>query len=97
MTELTREDVLKIARLSRLSLTEAEAEEHSKELSKILQYVAQLNKVDTSGLEPTVQVTGLVNVMRDDQPVDYGVSPEDLLNLAPQREDGQVKVKRMIA
>lgn len=96
MTELTREDVLKLARLARLSLTDEEVEEFRKELSEVLQYVAQLDTVDVNGLEPTTQVTGLKNVMRDDEVIDYGVSPADLLRLAPHSQDGHVKVKRMI-
>ncbi|HYH74488.1 MAG TPA: Asp-tRNA(Asn)/Glu-tRNA(Gln) amidotransferase subunit GatC [Candidatus Saccharimonadales bacterium] len=96
MTELTREDVLKLARLARLDLTDEEVEAYRKQLSDVLQYVAQLDQVDTAGLEPTTQVTGLKNVMREDQVIDYGVSPEDLLRLAPQSQDGLIKVKRMI-
>lgn len=96
MTELTREDVLKLARLARLDLTDEEVEAYRKQLSEVLQYVAQLDQVDTTGLEPTTQVTGLKNVMREDQVVDYGVSPEDLLKLAPKTQDGLIKVKRMI-
>lgn len=96
MTELTRDDVLKLARLARLSLTDDDVEEFRKELSAVLQYVAQLDTVDVEGLEPTTQVTGLKNVMREDEVVDYGVSPADLLRLAPQNQDGHVKVKRMI-
>jgi aspartyl-tRNA(Asn)/glutamyl-tRNA(Gln) amidotransferase subunit C len=96
MTELTREDVLKLARLARLDITDDEVDAYVKELSEVLQYVAQLDEVDTTGLQPTSQVTGLTNVMRDDQAVDYGVSHEDLLRLAPQTKDGLIKVKRMI-
>lgn len=96
MTELTREDVLKLARLARLDLSDEEVEAYRKELSAILDYVAQLDNADVAGLEPTTQVTGLKNVMREDQVVDYGVSPEDLLRLAPKTQDGQIKVNRMI-
>lgn len=96
MAELSREDVLKLARLARLDLTEEEIEAFRKELSEVLQYVAQLNDVDVTGLEPTTQVTGLKNVMREDKIIDYGVSPDDLLRLAPKTQDGHVKVKRMI-
>jgi aspartyl-tRNA(Asn)/glutamyl-tRNA(Gln) amidotransferase subunit C len=96
MTELTREDVLKLARLARLDLTDEEVEAYRKELSDVLQYVAQLDQVDTEGLQPTSQVTGLKNVMREDQVVDYGVSPAELLKLAPKSQDGHIKVKRMI-
>lgn len=96
MTTLTREDVLKLARLSRLSLTPEEVDEYLAELTEVLQYVEQLGDVDVTGLQPTTQVTGLQNVMRDDQVVDYGVGRDTLLALAPQTQDGQLKVKRMI-
>jgi aspartyl-tRNA(Asn)/glutamyl-tRNA(Gln) amidotransferase subunit C len=96
MAQLTRDDVLKLARLARLSLTDEEVEEFAKELTDVLQYVEQLSKVDVAGLAPTSQVTGLKNVMRDDTIIDYGVSPEDLLRNVPHTQDGQIKVKRMI-
>ena len=96
MTELTREDVLKLARLARLDLTDEEVEAFRKEMSAILEYVAQLNDADVEGLEPTTQVTGLKNVMRKDSVIDYGISPADLLRLAPKTQDGQIKVNRMI-
>jgi len=96
MTELTREDVLKLARLARLELTDEEAESFRAELSEVLQYVAQLDDADVSGLAPTSQVTGLTNVMREDEVVDYGISPAALLRLAPKTQDGHIKVKRMI-
>jgi aspartyl-tRNA(Asn)/glutamyl-tRNA(Gln) amidotransferase subunit C len=97
MTELTRDDVLKLARLARLDLTDEEVEAFRKELSAILEYVAQLNDADVAGLEPTTQVTGLKNIMREDQVADYAVSRDDLLRLAPKTQDGQIKVNRMIA
>ncbi|HET8670015.1 MAG TPA: Asp-tRNA(Asn)/Glu-tRNA(Gln) amidotransferase subunit GatC [Candidatus Saccharimonadales bacterium] len=96
MAELTRENVLKLARLARLDITDGEAEAFRKEMSEILEYIAQLDKVDVSGLEPTTQVTGLKNVMREDEIWDYGVSPEDLLRLVPKKQDNQIKVNRMI-
>jgi aspartyl-tRNA(Asn)/glutamyl-tRNA(Gln) amidotransferase subunit C len=94
--ELTRDDVLKLARLARLWLTEAEIEEFRAELSAILGYVRQLQDVDVTGLEPTSQVSGLTNVMREDIVRDYGISRADLLRNVPQTEDEQIKVKRMI-
>lgn len=96
MAKLTRDDVLKLARLARLDLTDEEIDEFAVELSEILQYVEQLNDVDTAGLRPTNQVTGLENVYRGDDVVDYGYKPLDLLRNVPQVEDNQIKVKRMI-
>lgn len=96
MTTLTREDVLKLARLSRLSLTDDEVDEYLAELTAVLEYVEQLKDVHVDNLQPTTQVTGLTNVMREDVVADYGVHRDDLLKLAPQTQDGQIKVKRMI-
>ncbi len=96
MADLTRDDVLKLARLARLSVTDDEIEKYRAELSEILKYVEQLQSVDVTGLKPTTQVTGLKNVMREDEIVDYGVSPDDLLRGVPHVEGRQIKVKRMI-
>ncbi len=96
MAKLTRDDVLKLARLARLDVTDSEVEEYRRELSEILQYVEQLGSVDVKGLKPTNQVTGLTNVMREDEIKDYGYDPADLLKNVPAVQDGQIKVKRMI-
>lgn len=96
MAQLSREDVLKLARLARLAVSDEEAEALKKELEAVLQYVEQLADVDVTGLRPTTQVTGLKNVMRDDTVQDYGVDRRELLGLAPARQDDQLKVKRMV-
>jgi aspartyl-tRNA(Asn)/glutamyl-tRNA(Gln) amidotransferase subunit C len=96
MAKLSRDDVLKLARLSRLRLSEEEITQFQTEISAILGYVEQLSSVDTTGLEPTSQVTGLTNVMRQDEGIDYGTTPEDLLKNAPATEKNQFKVKRVL-
>jgi len=96
MAKLTREDVLKLARLSRLRFSDEEIEQLQSEISEILGYVEQLSEVDTKDLEPTSQVTGLTNVMRDDEVIDYGVTPETLLKNAPAVEKNQFKVMRVL-
>ena len=96
MPKLTRDDVLKLAALSRLKLSDEEIEKLRGELSEILNYVEMLDKVDVEGLEPTYQVTGLKNVFRDDEIKDYGYPVEALLKNAPAIQDGQFKVKRVI-
>lgn len=95
-TILSTEDVLKLARLARLKLTEEEVAKFRDEISAILGYVEQLQNVDLSKLEPTLQVTGLTNVTRADEVVSYGPTPDDLLKNAPATEDGHIKVKRML-
>jgi aspartyl-tRNA(Asn)/glutamyl-tRNA(Gln) amidotransferase subunit C len=96
MADFTREDVLKLARLARIDLDEAEIDRFTTEFGAILEYVKQLQTVDVEGLEPTSQVTGLTNVMRPDAVQDYGYKVKDLLNNVPNTENNQIKVKRMI-
>ncbi|HEY5549933.1 MAG TPA: Asp-tRNA(Asn)/Glu-tRNA(Gln) amidotransferase subunit GatC [Candidatus Saccharimonadales bacterium] len=96
MSKLSADQVLKLAHLSRLKLTDQEIERFAKELSEILAYVEMLNQADTDGLKPTYQVTGLRNVMRDDEAIDYHANPHGLLAGAPATEKNQYKVKRVI-
>lgn len=96
MSKLSRDAVLKLAQLSRLKLSDDEIERFRKELSAILDYVEVLEKVNVAGLEPTYQVTGLKNVMRDDKIIDYQASPKELLKNAPALEKNQFKVKRVL-
>lgn len=96
MTKITDADVRKLASLGRLRLSNQEIDKYKLELESILDYVKILEDVDVSDLEPTSQVTGLVNVIRADESIDYGVTPEQLLKFAPATEDHQFKVKRMV-
>ncbi|MFO0971587.1 MAG: Asp-tRNA(Asn)/Glu-tRNA(Gln) amidotransferase subunit GatC [Candidatus Saccharimonadales bacterium] len=97
--KLSREDILKLARLSRLRLSEEEIAIYQKELSAILDYVAQLDTVDVEGLKPTYQVTGLTsqdkNATRTDE-VTAQVVQEELFKNLPALEGDHIKVKRMI-
>jgi aspartyl-tRNA(Asn)/glutamyl-tRNA(Gln) amidotransferase subunit C len=96
MAELSRDDVLKLARLARLDLTDEEIARYAKELTDILHYVEQLQSVDVSGLAPTNQVTGLTNVMRKDEVMNYGYAPKELLANVPAVQNDLIKARRMI-
>ncbi len=96
MSKLTREQILKLASLSKLRLSEDEIEKYQNELSNILAYVERLDEVDVAGLEPTYQVTGLQNVMREDAVVKQQATPEELMKLVPRTKDGYIQVGRMI-
>jgi aspartyl-tRNA(Asn)/glutamyl-tRNA(Gln) amidotransferase subunit C len=61
-------DVEKVAKLANLPVTEEEKEKYSDQLTKILGYIDELQKVDTTGIEPTYNVTGLNSVFREDIP-----------------------------
>ncbi len=95
-TPITTEDVKKLARLSALDITEPEADAFRGELEAILEFVRQLDAVDTTGLEPTYQVNGLENVMRDDAVIDYGLDRDALLANAPASQDGHIKVPKVL-
>lgn len=97
MTTISLDDVKKLATLSALRVTDEEAKTLQAELQNILKFVEQLDSVDTNGVEPTYQVTGLENVWREDEIIDYGLSRDDLLRNAPNKQDGQIKVKRVLA
>ena len=92
--KLTVEQVRHVAELARLGLTHDEMERLSGELSKILDYIDQLERLDTSAVEPTAQVGGLVDVFRDDEaaaslPVDAALAN------APGREGPYFRVAAM--
>lgn len=90
---ISKDQVQHIARLARLKLTDVEVDKFSTQLSAIFEYVDLLNEVDTEGVAPTSQVTGLENVMREDE-VTTLCEPRELLACSPLPiEKDQIKVK----
>lgn len=96
MAKLNKEDVLKLAQLSRLHLNKDEIVRFQEEISAILEYVEVLQSLNLDDLPPTYQVTGLKNIMRADVEKSYGVSPKELLKNAPATKNNYIKVKRML-
>lgn len=93
---ITSDDIRKVALLARLGLTEAEIDKFAKEIGGILTYVQQLQAVDTTGVEPTYQVTQLVNVQREDF-VEYFLESDrkKLVTNAPNNDGEYIRVKRV--
>lgn len=92
---LTKDEVIKIAEMARIELSEEEVEKFQKDLSSILDYVEELKAVDTEGLEIVSSVTGLENVER----ADVAVEPTDqelIMANAPERKDRYYKVKSIL-
>ncbi|HEX5798362.1 MAG TPA: Asp-tRNA(Asn)/Glu-tRNA(Gln) amidotransferase subunit GatC [Candidatus Saccharimonadales bacterium] len=96
MAQITREDVLKLARLSKIKLTDEEVDKFVDELSSIVKYVEQIDSADTDGLKPTDQVTGLQNIMRQDKTIGYNETTDELLKNAPSKERSYIRVKRVL-
>lgn len=96
MSKITTDDVRQLAQLSSLQMSDGEIESIAADIENILNYIGQLNELDTTGVEPTYQVTGLENVWRGDE-VDSGDVPrEQLLALTAEQSDNQVKVPKVL-
>lgn len=96
MTQISNDDVQYLAQLSNLQLTDSEVTDLQRDLERILGYIDQLGELDTSGVEPTYQVTDLENVWREDTIDNYGLEKEKLLALAPERVGDQIKVPKVL-
>lgn len=96
MSTITNDDVRHLAQLSSLQMSYAEVESLRADIEKIINYINQLDELDTDGVEPTYQVTGLQNVWRDDEIIDSSVSRRQLLALAAEQSDNCVKVPKVL-
>lgn len=97
MTTISIKDVFYIAKLAKIAISDDEAAQLQKELDIILGYLKQLDELDTGRLEATYQVTGLKNVMRGDELINYGVSSNELLESLPLRQQRQIKVPKVLS
>ncbi len=107
MSMLTEKEIQHVAQLARIELSEKEQEKFKKELSSVLDYVNQLNRVNTDGVTPLYQTTGLINVFRSDEPMPGGRQArgafvmddklnEKLVGQAPSKEERFIKVKTVL-
>jgi len=96
MSTITVSEIDKLARLARVGLTDAEKQSLATDMSAILDYVKQLDEVDVSGVIPTSQVTGLANVMREDEVTSSNIDRDELLSNATDTENGFIKVKSVL-
>ena len=88
------DDVKHVAKLARLELTEDEINKYSQQLGSILEYVEQMNEVDTTGVEPMPHAIPVYNVMREDV-VKYEQTKEEMMANAPSEEDGFFRVPKI--
>ena len=91
---ITIKDVEHVAKLARLELTEEEKEKFTGQLGAVLEYVNQMNEVDTSNVEPMAHAIDFSNVMREDK-VFYEQTKEELMKNAPDEENGFFRVPKI--
>lgn len=93
--KVSREEVLHIAHLARIALTESEIDRLSEQLSNLLESFEILQQVDTTDVPPTAQSVALQSVMRDDK-VFPSFPPDDILKNAPRREGDLFRVRAVL-
>lgn len=89
------ETVKHLASLSNINLSDSDIEPLSNDIGKIIDYIGELGQLDTTGVEPTYQVTGLSDVWREDK-VEPQIPREKLLKLAPDSADNSIKVPKVL-
>ena len=95
MTKITKDEVKKVAHLARLELNEHEISNHAEQLEKILEYIKQLEKIDTDDVPCTTRAIEVINVLRKDEKNNSDCT-EEILELGPSREENYYKVPKII-
>ncbi len=95
MAGISRDDVVHVARLARLDLTEEELDRFTGQLAAVLEHAADVASLDTAGVPPTAHPLPLTNVLRDDVP-EPSLDREEVLGQAPAAEDGRFRVPRIL-
>ena len=96
MTKISKEEVKKVAQLARLELNEGEIKNHAEQLEKILEYIKQLERIQTDDVPCTTRAIEVVNVFREDEKKSSDCT-EELLELGPSREDKYYKVPKIMS
>ena len=95
MNRISKEDVRKVAQLAKLKLNEEQIDNQATQIEKILDYINQLEKIDTTNVPCTTRAIEVINNFRSDSTVTYK-NRDEILSLAPSREDDFFKVPKII-
>ncbi|HEX2046299.1 MAG TPA: Asp-tRNA(Asn)/Glu-tRNA(Gln) amidotransferase subunit GatC [Acidimicrobiales bacterium] len=95
MAGISRDDVVHVARLARLDLTDEELDRFTGQLAAVLEHAADVAALDTAGVPPTAHPLPLANVLRDDVP-GASLDRDEVLSQAPAVEDGRFRVPRIL-
>lgn len=94
--DIKREDILHLADLSDFLLSDEEIDSLGRDLKGIIEYISQLEKLDTDNIEPTYQVFEMENVWREDEIKPQDTTREQLLALTKEEKNNQIKVPRVL-
>ncbi|MCK5391413.1 MAG: Asp-tRNA(Asn)/Glu-tRNA(Gln) amidotransferase subunit GatC [Deltaproteobacteria bacterium] len=93
--KISKDDVIKVSELARLEFTEEELDKFTEQLGNILEYIEQLNELDTNNVEPTSHVLDISTPLREDKVVEW-LNIEEVLQNAPESEDDFFVVPQVI-
>lgn len=94
--EVNCETIKHLAQLSNFSMSDKQAEKLTGDLKNIINYISELDKLDTDGIPPTYQVFEMENVWRDDEILPQDADREQLLALTKEEKDHQIKVPKVL-
>ncbi|MCQ2049724.1 MAG: Asp-tRNA(Asn)/Glu-tRNA(Gln) amidotransferase subunit GatC [Candidatus Saccharibacteria bacterium] len=94
--DINREELKHLADLSNFSMSDEELDSLQGDLKNIVNYISELNSLDTEGVEPTYQVFEMENVWRNDEIKDMDANREELLNLTVEEKENQIKVPKVL-
>jgi aspartyl-tRNA(Asn)/glutamyl-tRNA(Gln) amidotransferase subunit C len=97
MSKLTKADVLHVAKLAKLNLSEAEIKMFLPQLSSVIDHIGNLSKVDTANVEPTSQTTGLTDVFRDDEIKESSLDQDKALSGSEKIYNGYFRVPAILS
>lgn len=95
LASITIEEVKRIADMVRITISDEEANQYTNELSEIISYAGKLTELNTDDVEATTHGIVLTNVMRNDEVIQT-ITQEDVLNNAPDQQDGHFRVPRIM-
>ena len=96
MSKISKDEVKKVANLARLELNDHQIKNHAEQLEKILEYIKQLEKIDTCNVPCTTRAIEVINIFRKDEKYNSDCTKE-LLELGPSRENNYFKVPKIIS
>lgn len=94
--EVNQDTISHLAQLSNFALTDDESQRLVKDIKEIVNYISQLDELDTDGVEPTYQVFEMENIWREDEILPQEADREALLSLAKEVKDNQIKVPKVL-